>query len=311
MSEVHPSDVGDGSKPLRSFLDANLDHAYAVLDGGKFDDFAAACGAAGVFARSLFLAEAGHAVANAGPWLAPLLGRKAVDNVLRLVDGRSAAVFWICAAGEPALFRHLRTLYQALIPAWAADGKPGPDGSGRDPVRVTFRHWDPDVLGALMPVLDAEQFARVLGPADQVLFETVDFGRLRRVVADGSVVAPHGPLRITTEQAIELTDRRTAASDRRVMGILREAAPEETASRSDAEMLAEVVRLRQSGQAMGLQTEPAQAWWSYLQLTTNGAFGRGPKLQAYLQHGPGTADERMMQVKDGMLLLARSDKPAA
>ena len=132
---------------------------------------------------------------------------------------------------------------------------------------------------------------------------------LRRVVADGAGTAPPGLLRLRTEQVQDLRERRTRSSDRRVTGLLREMAPEETAGRTDAELGSEVSRLRRMGEGMGLRTERAQLWWSFLMLTTDGAVAHGPKLRAYLAEGPGTADERMERVREQMVLLAASDRP--
>ena len=46
--------------------------------------------------------------------------------------------------------------------------------------RVLFRHWDPNVLGAVLPILTRSQFARFLGPADGVVFNGPDYGGVRR-----------------------------------------------------------------------------------------------------------------------------------
>ena len=35
---------------------------------------------------------------------------------------------------------------------------------------MLFRHWNPRVLGALLPVLDEVQLSRILGPAAEITF---------------------------------------------------------------------------------------------------------------------------------------------
>ena len=47
-----------------------------------------------------------------------------------------------------------------------------------------FRHWDPSVLGSLLPVLNERQFARIIGPAAEMAFFASEYGGLKRVVAD-------------------------------------------------------------------------------------------------------------------------------
>ena len=285
---------------------------FAVVDGGHFDDAAAALEAAGLGARSLFLGDATRDVQRHGPWLVPLAGAATAD-VLRVTAGKPAPVFWSCSAGEGALHRHLRTLNQALIPAWAARGAAGSETAADERAELAlFRHLDPNVLGGLLPLLDADQFVRVFGPADELAFDTPDHGGLKRAMpVEG--VAPHGPLQLRTEQMLALAGRRQAASDRRVAQFLRGAVPDETAQHTDAQLAAEVVRLRQSSVAMGLREEPAQAWWAYLMLSTGGEIGQNARVTGYLARGtvPATADARMTRLRDGVVLLAHSDKPVA
>ena len=54
----------------------------------------------------------------------------------RMFVREPAAVFWSCPAGEPALWRHLRTLNKANIPTWAAAGKDAPES---DAERIVAR----------------------------------------------------------------------------------------------------------------------------------------------------------------------------
>ena len=193
---------------------------FAVVDGGHLDDVASVLGGSGVLARSLFLGEASRDVQRFGPWLVPIAGAADVATVLSIVGDLPAVVFWSCAGGHDALFHHLRRLNMARIPEWAAAGKTGPErGVAADLAHssVLFRHWDPSVLGALLPVLDAGQFSRILGPAGELAFHASDYGGTRRVVHDPEwPLAPAGLLTITGEQAAALTDRRVAAKRQRI-----------------------------------------------------------------------------------------------
>ncbi len=299
----------DDERRLRAAIARLPGPVFAVVDGAQFEDLPGWFGQHGLLARSLFLDQGDAAVRAAGPWLLELAQRAdALDQVLGLVGDREASAFWSCADGQAALYRHLRTLNRVAIPHWAAlglDAKPadGPDGTEM----VMFRHWDPSVLGATMPVLDAGQFARVLGPAQELLYVAADYGGLRRVVADGETIVPRGVLRLRDEQIEALLERRQAASTRRIVTIVRDAAPEETAGHSDAALTAEVTRLQADGSAMGLTTEHSHAWWCYLMLSTGGAIGQG-RVRAYVSRGPGTADERLAKVRDTMLVVSQSDR---
>ncbi|WP_158004082.1 DUF4123 domain-containing protein, partial [Methylobacterium indicum] len=200
---------------------------FAVLDGAQFDDLPAALRQAGLLGRSLFLDQGDAELERAGPWLVTLAqAPDAADHVFRLAGDRPAAVFWCCIAGEAVLYRHLRRINKARIPAWSAAGRSAPseDDDGTFEA-VLFRHWDPDVLGALMPVLDAGQFARVLGPASEIAYRSEAYGGLKRVPANpGWPVAPTGMLTIRTEQMLALGERRIEACRRSVAAYLRDVA---------------------------------------------------------------------------------------
>lgn len=210
---------------LRRVLSAFPGQGFAVLDGARFADLPKLCRRERLFARSLFLDHADVEVEKAGPWLVALeQAPDATEKVLALVGEEPAAVYWCCEGGEAVLYRHLRTLKMARIPAWAAKGGTAPpaDGSGQEPIPVMFRHWDPRVLGALLPCLNGAQFARVLGPAGEIAFLAVDHGGVRRVVADAALpTAPTGLLLIRSDQMEALSLRRLDASHRRVAAYLR------------------------------------------------------------------------------------------
>ena len=158
----------DQDDKLRAVLAAFPGQGFAVVDGARFENLPALCKAHRLFARSLFLDHADIEVEKAGPWLIGLAqAPDATERLLGLVGKEPAAVYWCCDMGEAILYRHLRTLNMARVPSWSADGEAGPpDPSAATTYQtVMFRHYDPRVLGSIMPVLDAAQFARVLGPA--------------------------------------------------------------------------------------------------------------------------------------------------
>ena len=305
----------DSVSELKAAVAAFPGTGFAVLDGGQFDDLPALLGREGLFARSLFLDHADREVEKAGPWLVSL-GQKpdAADTVLRLVGARPVAVFWSCAGGEPALHRHLRTLNRARIPDWAAKGAPGP----ADPEApaayesVMFRHWDPRVLAGLMPVLDDDQFARVLGPAEEIAFIAEDYGGLARVVAGPGMPPPaRGMLTIRAEQIAELGSRRTTVRYRRMMAYLRATAPTETSALSDHDLYELVLRYEASGQRAGLTEERSLGIWCFLMLSSQEQFEHLPKVRAYLRSGPGTPDENVEALLGQMVRLADTDAEVA
>ena len=119
-----------------------------------------------------------------------------------------------------------------------------------------FRHWDPRVLGALLPVLDEVQFSRILGPAVEIAFFAMEYGGTQRVVADPDwPLAPAGMLTIRGEQVGALTERRVEASQRRQAAYLRRVAPDHVAHLPDAELLSLAERHRQEALALGIRAD--------------------------------------------------------
>jgi hypothetical protein len=92
-----------------------------------------------------------------------------------------ALVIWSWPKGEMALYRHLRTLNLVKIPneARAEAEAEGEDVSNMPSFEtVLFRHWDPNVLGTLLPLLEVPQQARFLGAAGGLAFDAPDIGRM-------------------------------------------------------------------------------------------------------------------------------------
>ena len=208
------------------------------------------------------------------------------SKVFDLVGDKPAAVFWCCADGETVLWHHLRGLNMARIPAWAVDGAVGPPS---DPVQaeaseaVMFRHWDPSVLGSFLPVLDAAQFTRILGPATQIAFEAVDYGGVRRVVRDPAwPAAAPGLLAIRPDQISALAARRVIASRRRIAAYLRDVTPEHTRDTSDDDLLYQVEYSECVGKKLGIRSERAHAQWAFLMVTSKGQVARHPQVTRFI-----------------------------
>lgn len=238
----------------------------------------------------------------AGPWLVKLdQSPVAIDQLSLLVGEKPASVFWCCDQGERVLWRHLRTLNMAVIPAWSADGgaAPPPDGSGREPATVTFRHWDPRVLAASLPSLTASQLARVLGPAREIAFVAPHAGSLRRLVKDPSwPPAKPGLLAFDDAQIAALNARRLSASHRKIATMLREVEPAATASLSDEQLLTHVRISDVQGRKLGIQAEAAHGTWAYLLMMSNGRLLRERQLLEFISHGDRPPDAQVRRLLD-------------
>ncbi len=292
MSRAEPSEAGGAVAPPRRAASSQGDLArvvgrtsgpvFAVVDGGHFDDLPGLLSGAGLAARSLFLGHGERESERFGPWFVPLAGGSggpgdaAADTVrvLGLVGDVPAVVFWSCAAGDVALYGHLRRLNMARLPAWAAAGKDGPEPGVEADLgweAVLFRHWDPGVLGALLPVLDEGQFARVLGPAEEVAFHAADYGGGKRVVADPDwPVQPAGMLTIRPDQVQALVERRVDASVRRQADYLRRVAPEHVAHLEDGQLTSLARQHQQEALAFGIRADAETFMWSFMRVTSVG-----------------------------------------
>ena len=274
--------------------------AFAVVDGGHFDNLPSALSDAGLLARSLFLGHGARDVEQHGPWLVPVHHDPDVGTVLGVVGDLPAVVFWSCPEGEVALYGHLRRLNRVRIPGWAAAGKDGPE-PGMDADRgfeaVLFRHWDPNVLGALLPVLDEGQFSRVVRPAAGLCFHAEHHGGLRRVVNDpGWPAAPGGMLSIRPEQIEALAERRLTASHRRVAVYLHDVFPEAASAQSGQQLRNFVRQADRSGRQLGLRTEAAHKRWAYLLMASDGQVARTPGALDFIRYGGTSPDDQVRRM---------------
>nr|USU33062.1 DUF4123 domain-containing protein [Methylobacterium sp. OTU13CASTA1] len=191
-----------------------------------------------------------------------------------------AGVIWSTSADEPSLYSHLRSLNHVLLP------------SGE---RVYFRQADPNVMNALLPLLDAGQASRLLGPASALVFESAEAGGARRVLRpDGLPEAPSAELAFTDDQIDVLNKRQQHLSRVRIMAYLRQTAPEHAGTRSDAELYQDVVRYETSARDLGLSSERAIGKWAHLMAMSNETIGAGEgPVRGYLSGKPGPADAKL------------------
>ncbi len=297
------------SDKLHAIVSGFTAPAYALVDGGHYADLPTLLGRERLLGRSLFLSTADVEVQRAGPWLVTLDRLPdAIDKVLSIVEGKPAAVFWCSDAGEVSLWRHLRGLNMAKIPAWAADGLEAPARIDATDVfeTVAFRHWDPRVLGALMPTLDAAQFARVLGSSREVAFLSDDHGGARRIICDRSwPAASPGLLTLSSSQIVALTDRRLSASHRRIMAYLRDVAPQQTVEVSDEDLLYQVRYCESVGRDLGITSERGHAQWAFLMVLSEGRIASDRQVVEFISDSRRSPNVQIEEALKGAIEAAR------
>ena len=167
---------------------------------------------------------------------------------------------------------------------------------------VLFRHWDPNVLGTLLPLLDGPQQARFLGAATGLALDATDLGRLMAAPRPaGLPAAAPGMLQFSDGQLAELRNARGNASLQRIVNYLREVAPSEVNGLSDQEFRRLVITSTERARQLGLKTELSLGLWSWLWLRTNGSVGSAAPVIQTLTVETGNPDEALKAMFDGML----------
>ncbi|MCG7508812.1 DUF4123 domain-containing protein [Mesorhizobium retamae] len=291
---------------------------FAAVDGAQYGHLPRLLKSLGLDHRSLFLEHGDEKIEAASGWLVPIPDQPALLALLAHSEPDCGSlVLWACPAGEAALHRHLRSINLVQLPKSTIpqdeesspeeEGATEPDGTS-DYESVLFRHYDPNVLASLLPIMTEGQFARILGPATQVLFHAEDYGGLRSAEHPGQmVIRPKGMLRIDAEQIEELEEVRHEASNRKIADYLREVAPDNAGQMDEERMASFVAENRRSAQDMGIRSELATGYWAYLNLGSEGRVAALPTTRDYLRNHPedGTADEKIFA------LMHRLSKPAS
>jgi hypothetical protein len=291
---------------------------FAVVNGAQYGDLPNLLRIQGPTGRSLFLDHADAEIEAASGWLVPLDGGYDLKKLLEVSDEDcSSLVLWSCPLGETALHRHLRTINIVQIPQDAIPGdEPAKAADNADPEAeslakpafgsVLFRHYDPDVMASLLPLLDEGQFARIFGPATHILMYSGGHGGLRSAPRpEGLPIAPRGPLQISEEQIEDLELAMTEARDARIGVYLRSFAPDAAAEMDDHGLARFVLEGNASGHELGLTTERAQGFWAYMMLNSKGKIAREATVRDYITSEPetGTPDDNvynlMSELADG------------
>ena len=276
-----PPDMATVASPLHQALTSLPPANFAVLDGALDPGLAQTLAAADLAASPLYLEGGDPQTVASGPLLVALPDPASLDRLLEAPAG-ATAVFWSWPGGLDTLRRHLRSINLVEVPADTV----GESGGGL--ATVILRHWDPNVVAPLLPLLTPEQESRFLGDAAGLAFDSADYDGLVAITPRaGLPQKPKGMLRITPEQMAALSQARVAASRRRVAGYLRESAPAHTAPVDDAELLRRVVLCETEAQALGLRTEADIARWSFLQVMAGGVLFGMPMVRDQFAPGGG------------------------
>ncbi|WP_155888452.1 DUF4123 domain-containing protein [Inquilinus limosus] len=287
LDQPRPEEV---ARSLTATLDARPGPLFAVLDGGLFDDLPGDLMRQGIACRSLFLDHADKEVERAGPWLVALADERVRAHVVDLAAARPCAVFWRWPAGDMALWRHLRTINEVLIPV-----ESGPEAGSDPPMeRVLFRHWDPNVLASVLPLLDPAQFARVLGHACAVVMHAPDYGGLKEAPRSADLPPPpRGPLRLSAVQMMELQDAMVHASRLRIARFLKGQMPSEAVGITDEYLWRATLASEKSAAELNIRTEQGRARWTYLMVLSGGQAAALPEVRGFIGSGEAGPDAQV------------------
>jgi hypothetical protein len=291
---------GGGDPALARTLGRMAGDLYMVADGARHPRLAEGLAARGLAARPLWLEYDESGVQENGPWLCRLETPFAVEDALNVLGPGPQAVFWLWKAGEQALFRHLRHLNLVEIPL----EEPPEEGPAHE--TVLFRHQDPEVLAPILPLLDADQKARLFGVAEGVVFNSLDFGGLAAVSAP-SPFRPPDPtrrlLRFSPEQMAGIQAAREARSRRRIEAYVNDACGRKVEATALEQAL-------QEGCAVGLRRERSLGLWAWLWVSTNGQTARDPEFGRMLSSRDfRDADDAMLRIAEETRRVLRGGSP--
>jgi hypothetical protein len=301
MMEPTPSidlpDLNKSAEVLRQTIDEMGSSLSAVLDGGAFDDLPASLATEAIPVRSLFLEGVPADFRRAGPWLTEISSAQTRTHVEWLDLYHHCAVYWSCPFGSDALYRHLRTLNQVLIPIENAVDNDEPISQKHRYERVLFRHWDPNVLGAILPVLTRAQFTRVLGPADGIAFNAPDYGGVRRVrKVDNMPGAAIGPLQLEPDQMERLKAAMLHSSRLRIARFLKKNTPPNFTGIDDDFIWGATLASERTADELGILTERGRARWAYVMVISDGKAADLPEVRGFVQEKGASPETRVKQL---------------
>lgn len=290
-------DIGESAQRLRQTVDEMGGPVSVVLDGGAFDDLPDALASQAIASRSLFLEGVPADFRRAGPWLSEVTSASMRAHVEWLDTHHNCAVYWSCPSGPGALYRHLRTLNEVMIPVENAEDGSQAEAAKQRYERVLFRHWDPNVLGAVLPILTRSQFARFLGPADGIAFNGPDFGGVRRVrKAENMPDAAIGPLRLEPEQIERLKAAMLHSSRLRIARFLKKNTPPNFSGIDDDFVWGATLASERTADELGIHTERGRARWAYVMVLSDGKAADLPEVRDFITEKGASPDLRVKEL---------------
>ncbi|QKK26554.1 DUF4123 domain-containing protein (plasmid) [Rhizobium hidalgonense] len=290
-------DIAESTRVLRQTVDEMSGPVTVVLDGGAFDDLPTALASEAISCRSLFLEGIPLDFRRAGPWMTELSSASMRSHVDWLDTHHNCAVYWSCPEGPDTLYRHLRTLNEVMIPR--EDGEDRQQGAAQKQryERVLFRHWDPNVLGAVLPILTRSQFARFLGPADGVVFNGPDYGGVRRArKADNMPDSAIGPLRLEPDQMERLKAAMLHSSRLRIARYLKKNTPPHFSGVDDDFVWGATLASERTADELGIRTERGRARWAYVMVVSDGKAADLPEVRSFIQEKGASPDARVKEL---------------
>lgn len=274
---------------------------FALIDGAHFDDLALLLPVYGLSGSPLYLEGGDPESRGAAGFLVALHDEQMARAALALIGEKPAGVFWSWPAGEASLYRHLRTLNLVEIPNEAraeaeADGADVSDMPAYE--SVLFRHWDPNVLASLLPLLDATQRTRFLGASAGLVLDAPDYGGLKSLPRPPELrmATVPGLLRITPEQVEGVRNDRVAASRRRISDYLKDLLPEVTARMEPQKLAETIANAERRGKELGMGNERALGFWAYLVLISDSRLIDDPAIEVMLRQFPGQEDAALFEI---------------
>lgn len=176
--------------------------------------------------------------------------RQRLEAIFQVASGKPDLVFWIgnTSLTPEAFYKHLRRLNKVLIPrdkgqtqtgdmegamsraAATEEEEAAPPEGRQDYELVIFRHADANVMAQVLPALDHDQCARLLGPCHEILCAPDEEwgGRVKRLKrAEGSTAEPPpGPLRWNPQTIRAIDEASFQPFDKKLAMALRQAHPD-------------------------------------------------------------------------------------
>lgn len=309
---------------LRSAILSLEGPVFAVLDGAQFPDLPDTLLRSNVGHQCLYLDRGDNHPERlkTAPYLVEVTDNDARSAVLEMLErvGPSAAVFWQCAAGGQAFYRHLRGINMVEIPRGIDDelgeeeqateealhdlaGAESPAAVSTDDhfETVLFRHADANVMAQIAQSVYGSALARLLGPARSLVFQPDEVWHGNgpmTIRSEGTSTAAGGLLRLDTPALDRIGEVQMDASRGRIAGYLEDVAAEEFGAMTPEDRRRFILGAERSGLRHGFESEHAHGLWVFLLLIMGGALLSSPAVSNHLSSTNQHPDEALEALMD-------------